>query len=77
MTFGKKHIRVWANQGGQAKQDWVGSLLSFGRFPMQNVHTALFLPPKGAEMATGMASGEIVIWQVIFLHKQIFKQSTG
>ena len=63
LTYGKKHAKLWTQQHpeGSGKQTiWQPHALSFGRFDVQNVHSAAFLP-KSNSIALGLARGEILV----------------
>ncbi|KAK9809912.1 hypothetical protein WJX72_001539 [[Myrmecia] bisecta] len=64
VSYGKKHVKLWQmDDTGK----WQNSQLAFGRLPLQNVQSAVFLPPaSGAReclLVTGMASGQLYIWK--------------
>ena len=65
-TYGKKHVKVWKQAG--ASGSWVGTQLSFGKLPLQNVTAACWLPPSGARgdslLLTGMADGQVYVFKV-------------
>jgi hypothetical protein len=66
VTWGKKHCKLWVQQRPSAAGNrrsvpaWVPSLLSFGRFDLQNVNSAAFLP-KSHALALGLNGGEVLV----------------
>jgi microtubule-associated protein-like 6 len=65
-TYGKKHVKVWKQAG--AAGSWVGTQLSFGKLPLQNVTAASWLPPSGSRgdslLLAGMADGQVYVFKV-------------
>jgi hypothetical protein len=62
-TWGKKHCKMW-NQVMQANgsSTWQATQLSFGKYPLQNVVSAAFLPVSHA-LVIGVAGGEILVFE--------------
>lgn len=65
VTFGKKHIKLW--QAGAAGA-YMPTQLSFGKLPLQNVHSAAWLAPTGphkqCQLLAGMDDGQIYVFKV-------------
>ena len=72
VTWGKKHCKLWSQLSGsfQATQ------LSFGRFDLQNVHSAAFLPISHT-LVLGLARGDIIIFDGTTATKSIAAHSPG
>lgn len=65
VTWGKKHCKAWTRQPAGSRgtgSAWTATQLSFGRYDVQNVHSAAFLP-VGHALAVGLAHGEIVVFE--------------
>lgn len=64
-TFGKKHMKLWVEGAGGS---YTPTQLSFGKLPLQNVHSAAWLPPSGPQkqcsLVAGMADGQIYVFKV-------------
>jgi hypothetical protein len=64
-TFGKKHMKLWVAAAGGS---YTPTQLSFGKLPLQNVHSAAWLPPsrpqKQCNLVAGMADGQIYVFKV-------------
>jgi microtubule-associated protein-like 6 len=64
VTYGKKHVKVWAAVNGT----WTGTQLSSGKLAVQNATAAAWLMPAGQRaeslLVTGMADGQIYLWKV-------------
>lgn len=67
LSYGKKHAKLWHSI--EAAGPFQSTQLTFGKLPMQNVHSAVFLQPKAAggqsTVVAGVAGGEIYIFQVL------------
>jgi len=63
LTYGRKHLKRWY-EGDNG--DWNSVTMNFGKFPMQNVHSVVWLPPKASGQSLvlgGCANGEIYVWK--------------
>jgi hypothetical protein len=61
-TWGKKHCKLWwQHDEKHASSAWASKQLSFGRFGLQNVHSAVFLPVSHA-LVLGLARGDLLIF---------------
>lgn len=65
VTWGKKHCKLWTAQpvagvGKASSTTWAPFLLSFGRYDLQNVHSAAFLPVTRA-LVLGLARGDLLV----------------
>ncbi|GIL71076.1 hypothetical protein Vretimale_17844 [Volvox reticuliferus] len=79
LTFGKKHIKMWAR--GDTGQ-WAAKQLTTGRLDMQNVHSAAWLPPRqegGSEcmVVAGMADGQLYLFKGTAAVKAIQAHAKG
>ncbi|GAX82495.1 hypothetical protein CEUSTIGMA_g9922.t1 [Chlamydomonas eustigma] len=68
LTFGKKHIKLWTCSVEGGAGTWTGKSLSVGRFDMQNVTSAQWLPPRsnsGNEcmIVAGMGDGQLYLFK--------------
>lgn len=72
VTWGKKHCKLWTqsqnsrtSKSGSCHKDnsiqIISKQLSFGRFDLQNVHSAVFLPETHA-MVLGLARGDLLVF---------------
>lgn len=71
LTWGKKHCKLWSQSQPTSQKTlssnrsnnthYTSKQLSFGRFDLQNVHSALFLPVSHS-MVLGLGRGDLLVF---------------
>jgi hypothetical protein len=71
LTWGKKHCKLWtqappkchntASSKGAHNTQYISKQLSFARFDLQNVHSAIFLPVSHA-VVLGLGRGDLLLF---------------
>jgi len=74
LTWGKKHCKLWAQSG--AVGAFTPTQLSFGKYDVQNVHSAAFLPGSHT-IALGVARGDILVFDGATAVRSIAAHKSG
>jgi len=77
-TFGRKHMRIWSPG---AKGRWEAQTASFGKAPMSNVHSIVFLPKVNPDspqfLVAGTSSGSLYVYKGARCVKEILAHAKG